>query len=65
MKTPWKERASVSQAHLAKAAVKEEPMVLHKGKGRKPKGLSRDKKLSETYNFCLINMADSSSKAFL
>lgn len=55
----------MSQAHLAKAAVKEGPMVLPKGKGRKPKGLSRDKKLSETYNFCLINMADSNSEAFL
>lgn len=55
----------MSQARLAKAAVKEGPMVLPKGKGRKPKGLSRDKKLSGTYNFCLINMADSNSEAFL
>lgn len=52
-------------AHLANAAVKQGSMVLPKGKDRKPKGLSRDKKLSEAHNFCLVIMADSNSKALL
>lgn len=65
MKKTWKERASVSQAPLVNAAVKQVPMVLPKGEARKPKGLSRDQKLPETHNFYFINMADSSSKAFL
>lgn len=60
------ERATVDhQAHLANTAVKQGSMVLSKGKARKPKGLSRDEKLSEAHNFCLIIMADSNSKAFL
>lgn len=55
----------MGQTHFANAAVKQGFMVLPKGKARMPRGLSRHKKLSKAHNFCLINMADSNSKAFL